>query len=67
MSIMQVGTNLKAQIIGEVQTAEKERAGYGLPCASCNMYYRADIDACPECQCRERVSPTAFSPPCKIQ
>jgi hypothetical protein len=34
----------------------------GLPCASCNAYYDADLDACPLCGCKWRVSPTAGSP-----
>src|SRR6266496_4776661 len=68
MSMMQAGMSLEAQIIGEVEAAQKPRAGYGLPCVNCNIYYRADLDACPRCQCPERVSPTALSPrPCKIQ
>ena len=67
MSMMQAGMNLEAQITGEVQRAENVGVGLGLPCASCKIYYHADLDACPRCQCRERVSPTAFSPPCKIQ
>lgn len=31
--------------------------GYGLPCVRCKCYYFADLDACPVCQCRERISP----------
>ncbi len=30
--------------------------GYGLPCASCRAYYRADLLTCPICGCSERVS-----------
>jgi hypothetical protein len=67
MSMMQAGMNLVEQITREVQLAEKGRVGYGLPCANCNIYYGADLDACPRCQCPERVSPRAFSPLCKIQ
>jgi len=32
---------------------------YGLPCASCRLYYSAELNACPICQCTERVSPVA--------
>jgi hypothetical protein len=31
--------------------------GYGMPCAKCRAYYPADMDACPICKTRERVSP----------
>lgn len=32
-------------------------AGYGMPCATCRLYYPADMDACPTCNDKERVSP----------
>jgi hypothetical protein len=31
-------------------------SGYGLPCAKCLLYYPADLDMCPTCHHRERVS-----------
>lgn len=31
--------------------------GYGLPCANCRLYYPADLDTCPTCNHRDRVSP----------
>jgi hypothetical protein len=31
---------------------------YGLPCANCKLYYSAELIACPNCKCKERVSPT---------
>jgi hypothetical protein len=34
-------------------------SGYGLPCAKCRLYYPADLDACPTCNTKERVSPIA--------
>jgi hypothetical protein len=36
--------------------------GYGMPCAKCRAYYPADMQACPICKARERVSPTAVPP-----
>jgi len=36
-------------------------SGYGLPCAICHLYYPADLDACPTCNGKERVSPIAAS------
>lgn len=32
-------------------------SGYGLPCAKCRLYYPADLDVCPTCNTKERVSP----------
>jgi len=34
-------------------------AGYGMPCARCRAYYPADMQACPLCHSKERVSPIA--------
>jgi hypothetical protein len=39
-----------------------KRPGYGLPCAKCRTYYRADQTVCPVCKATERVSPNAISP-----
>jgi hypothetical protein len=33
--------------------------GYGMPCAHCRAYYPADMQACPICHTKERVSPAA--------
>jgi hypothetical protein len=32
-------------------------SAYGLPCATCHLYYPADLAACPTCQSKERVAP----------
>lgn len=32
-------------------------SAYGLPCATCHLYYPADLDACPTCQSKDRVDP----------
>ncbi|HET9406395.1 MAG TPA: hypothetical protein VFO39_04095 [Candidatus Sulfotelmatobacter sp.] len=37
----------------------RKPAGYGLPCAKCRRYYSADLEACPLCDSRERVSALA--------
>jgi hypothetical protein len=34
----------------------------GLPCARCRAYYDADLDACPLCGCKWRISPIAGCP-----
>ena len=31
--------------------------GFGMPCANCRLYYPADLDCCPTCNGKERVSP----------
>lgn len=31
--------------------------GYGLPCAHCRAYYPSDMQACPICHSKERISP----------
>jgi rRNA maturation endonuclease Nob1 len=28
---------------------------YGLPCAGCRLYYEAELNACPICNCETRV------------
>src|SRR5579871_6996155 len=52
-------------------TAEKPQrklSGYGLPCSKCHLYYPADLDACPTCHHKERVSPIAPKiPPRPVQ
>lgn len=37
--------------------AVHKASAYGLPCASCHLYYPADLDACPTCKSKERVAP----------
>ena len=39
--------------------------GYGLPCANCRLYYPADLDVCPTCHHRGRVSPVVPKQPQK--
>ena len=36
--------------------APRKFSGYGLPCANCRLYYPANLDTCPACNCKERVS-----------
>jgi len=36
--------------------------GYGMPCANCRAYYPADMQACPICHAKERVSAAAAAP-----
>jgi hypothetical protein len=37
--------------------AASKSTGYGLPCAKCRLYYPANLDICPTCNSKERVSP----------
>jgi hypothetical protein len=37
--------------------SERKPTGYGLPCSKCHLYYPADLDQCPTCHHKERVSP----------
>ncbi|MGB9232846.1 MAG: hypothetical protein WCC04_00380 [Terriglobales bacterium] len=41
------------------RSPETRAVGYGMPCVNCRAYYPVDMDACPICQTKERVSPTA--------
>jgi hypothetical protein len=38
---------------------ETRAAGYGMPCANCRAYYPSDMQACPICKSKERISATA--------
>jgi len=42
---------------GPAAEAPRKASGYGLPCSKCRLYYPADLDACPTCHHKERVSP----------
>jgi hypothetical protein len=63
MGMTQAGMNVVTQTTEEVQPPLHHPVGFGLPCLKCRIYYGADLDACPLCQCRERVSPFAGSAP----
>jgi len=41
------------------EQAPRKLSGYGLPCSKCHLYYPADLDECPTCHHKERVSPVA--------
>ena len=44
----------------------RKASGYGLPCAKCHLYYPADLDSCPTCSSKERVSPLVPATPPKV-
>ena len=62
-----VAANLAAGAARQPVPAENSatHVGYGLPCAKCRLYYPADLDACPGCHYRERVSPVVPALPLK--
>jgi hypothetical protein len=37
--------------------APHKSSGYGMPCAKCRLYYPANLDICPACSSKERISP----------
>jgi hypothetical protein len=37
--------------------APHKSSGFGMPCAHCRLYYAANLDTCPGCNSKERVSP----------
>jgi hypothetical protein len=46
--------------------ATPKSSGYGLPCAKCNRYYAANLDACPMCHASERKAPVIPAIPPKV-
>jgi hypothetical protein len=47
--------------------APRKASGYGMPCANCRLYYSANLDSCPACNSRERVSPNVVPVAPKVQ
>jgi hypothetical protein len=47
--------------------APRKSSGYGMPCANCRLYYPANVDTCPACNGRERVSPNVVPAAPKAQ
>lgn len=57
----------RTDVASPTDTSRKP-AGYGLPCAKCHLYYPADLEACPTCKHKERVSPVVPKiPPKKVE
>ena len=53
-----VRNDLRNAVRHESATSRKpSTSGYGMPCASCRLYYPADLDSCPACNSKVRVSP----------
>jgi len=47
--------NLRNAVRNDAE-APRKFSGYGLPCANCRLYYPANLDTCPACNSKERVS-----------
>jgi hypothetical protein len=48
--------NGRGMLSGADDSEQRKVAGYGLPCAKCHLYYPADLDTCPTCHHKGRVS-----------
>lgn len=53
------------RMASNAQKPASKPVGYGLPCSKCHLYYPADLDSCPTCQHKDRVSPVAPRIPAK--
>jgi hypothetical protein len=53
----EVRNDLRNAVRNEGERVHKS-AGYGMPCANCRLYYPANLDTCPACNGKERVSPS---------
>lgn len=51
----------------QMERQARKPSGFGLPCAKCRLYYPADLDSCPTCHTRERVSPSVAPKVPKLQ
>jgi hypothetical protein len=73
-SIPQAETDIRSDLrhLERIQAAVQgegvhKSSGYGLPCAKCRLYYPANLDICPTCNSKERVSPNVTPPRHKSQ
>ena len=56
MSGNDVRNDLRNAVRHDAEAPHKS-SGYGMPCAKCRLYYPANVDTCPACNSKERVSP----------
>jgi hypothetical protein len=47
---------MSSAVVPPFEPAAARGIGYGMPCAKCRAYYPADMDACPICKSKERIS-----------
>jgi hypothetical protein len=50
-------TGARRMASDSAEQLSRKACGYGLPCSKCHLYYPADVDECPTCHHKERVSP----------
>jgi hypothetical protein len=64
-----VRTDVRTDLRNAIRRVEglRQPSGYGMPCVNCRLYYPADLDACPTCNSKERVSPTVIPATPKVQ
>ena len=62
--VVQSESNVRSDVRGDLRNmvrhganATHKSSGFGMPCANCRLYYPADLDTCPACNSKERVSP----------
>jgi len=66
--------NLRDNVRNDLRNAVRSSAraypqssGFGLPCSNCRLYYPANLDVCPACNSKTRVSPTLAPAIPKVQ
>src|SRR5580704_15301098 len=54
-----VRTEVRSDLHNSVRSSTNDRKSlaFGLPCANCRLYYPANLDSCPACNSKERISP----------
>jgi hypothetical protein len=62
----QVRSNLRNAVRNNADAAHRS-SGFGMPCANCRLYYPANLDTCPACNSKERVSAKAVPAIPKVQ
>ncbi len=62
--VVQPESKVRSDVRGDLRNAVRSGAnsahkssGFGMPCANCRLYYPANLDICPACNSKERVSP----------
>jgi hypothetical protein len=73
-SVPQPENNVRSNVRNDLRNAVRSGAkgqhkssGFGLPCSNCRLYYPADLEFCPACNNKERVSPTVAPAIPKVQ
>jgi len=61
--VLQPESNVRSDVRNDLRNAVRNdpetprtSSGYGLPCSNCRLYYPANLDTCPACNSKERVS-----------